>query len=187
MCKLLQRFPDVTKGTPMIPARISWKEGHQEVDYTYKDDDGHPVMVPAYDPALEDFVERHGHGLEDSAFTHGSVIQVWSVDDKTWQTVDVVKQIRGELHEATAQWYDDRDTYREAATQCYNDHGNPDLESGCPDFMHESRRIGKAHYRDDDGREHHIPEKHRQYLCHLCPYLHSYVNVEIRRRKGMYS
>ena len=186
MCKLLQRFPDVPPKTPKIPARMIWKEGHTTREATFRDDDGNAVMVPAYDPALEDFVERHEHGLEDSAFTHGGVIQVWAVDEKTWQSIDIVQRIRGELHEATQQWYDDRDTYREEATQCYNDHGNPTLDSGCPDYMSDAKLIGRAAYRDEDGREHHIPQQFRQYLCYQCPYQQSYINVELRRKKGLY-
>jgi hypothetical protein len=184
MCKLLQRFPDVAKGTPMIPARIAWKE-EGGGDYTLRDEKGLPVMVPAYDPALEDFVERHHHGLEDKAFTHGGVIEVWAVDQKTWQSVDVVQQIQNRLHDVTASWYEDRDFYREGAVECYNAHGNPDLSSGCPDYLSDSKIIGKGRYEDDDGHTHVIPDRHRQYLCHLCPYVHAYVIPEIRHRKGV--
>lgn len=161
---------------------MQWTDG---AEYTYKDEKGHAVMVPAYDPVLEDFVERHEHGLDDQVFIQGA-IQVYDVDQKTWDSVDVVQRIRNELHEATESWYEDRDTYREGATQCYVDHGNPDTSTGCRDFMTDAKLIGRTTYRDDDGKLHKIPQKHRQYLCHLCPYLHSYVQVEIRRKKGLY-
>ena len=183
LCKLLQRFPDVHPKTPMVPARMIYKDG---TEFTYRDDNGHATMVPQFDPALEDFVERHQHGLDDEAFTHSSVIQVWAVDEKTWNSIDVVQRIKGELHESTQQWYDDRDTYREAAVQCYNDHGNPDLDSGCPDYLDDSKLIGKASYRDEDGRLITIPKQFRQYLCYQCPYVHAYVNVELRRKRGLY-
>jgi hypothetical protein len=166
----------------MVPARLEWSGGE---DFTFKDDKGLPVMVPAYDPVLEDFVTRHDHGMADQAFVQG-VIQVWQIDQKTWDSVDVVTRIKNELHEVTEAWYEDRDTYREAAIECYNAHGNPDLSTGCPDYLDDSRRIGENHYRDDDGHVHVIPRKHQQYLCYLCPYQQSYINVELRRRKGMY-
>ena len=55
LCKIITKFPDVPQGTPMVPARMIFKDGS---DFTYKDDDGLPVMVPQFDPMLEDFVER---------------------------------------------------------------------------------------------------------------------------------
>jgi hypothetical protein len=182
-CRTLQRFPDVPHGTPKVPARLQWTDG---ADYMYRDDKGLPVMVPAYDPMLEDFVERHNHGMEDQVFVEG-VIQVYEIDQKTWDSVDVVQKIRNELHESTEQWYGDRDTYREGAIACYNEHDNPTTETGCRDFMDDSKRIGVTHYRDDDGKQHTIPRRHQQYICHLCPYMHSYVQVEIRRKKGLYN
>ena len=90
----------------MIPARLQWSGGE---DYVFKDDDGLAVMVPAYDPVLEDFVTKHEHGMTDQTFVQG-VIQVYTIDQKTWDSVDVVQKIRSELHDTTAQWYEDRDT-----------------------------------------------------------------------------
>ena len=182
-CRVLQKFPDVPQGTPMVPARMVWTDG---ADFTFKDDKGYPVMVPAFDPVLEDFVERHEHGQDDQTFVNGKAIEVWEVDKKTWDSVDVVQKIKAELHEMTAQWYEDRDTYREGAIECYNQHGNPDLSDGCPDFLSDSKMIGRARYRDDDGKPHEIPAKFRQYLCHQCPYFQTYVVGEMRQRKGLY-
>lgn len=181
-CHILVRLPDVLKGTPMVPAHLSWKDGG---DFTFKDDKGHPVMVPAYDPMLEEFVEKHSHMFTDAQAISG-VIQVMQVDQKTWDTVDVVTKIKTELHKQTGQFYIERDEYREAAAKCYNDHGNPDATLGCRDYMDDSKRIGKAKYVMEDGREVNVPNKYRQYLCYLCPFQQSYVNVELRRRKGLY-
>lgn len=176
-------MPDVPTGVPYVPARLEWKDG---ADYVYKDPDTNlAVMVPAYDPVLEDFVTRHQHGQDDSIFINGA-IQVWNIDQDTWNAVDVVKQISQELHDQTNTWYEDRDTYREGATACYNDHGNPTTDTGCPDFMEDSKRIGDTHYRDDDGHRRQIPRRHQMYLCHLCPYYQSYVLVEMRRKAGGY-
>ena len=166
----------------MIPARLTWTGGE---DFIIKDENGLAAMVPAYDPVLEDFVEKHNHGMPDQAVVQGA-IQVFQVDQKTWDSIDVVTKIKNELHETTEQWYEDRDTYREGAITCYNEHNNPTTETGCIDFMDDSRRIGQAHYKDDDGKSHAIPRKHQMFLCHLCPYMQSYVTVEMRRRKGYY-
>ena len=182
VCHILVRFPDVHPKTPMVPARLQWESGEE---YTYKDDKGYAVMVPAYDPILEDFVTKHNHGLDDNAFTQGA-IQVYNVDQKTWDAVDIVTKIREELQNTTDSWYEDRDTYREAATECYNAHGNPTIETGCRDYMDDSKIIGKSSYRDDDGKVHKVPLELRQYLCWQCPYQQAYINVELRRKKGMY-
>ena len=50
-----------------------------------------------------------------------------AVEQKTWEAMDVVQMVKGQLHEQTSQWYEDRDTYREGAVECYNAHGNPTL------------------------------------------------------------
>jgi hypothetical protein len=182
-CRILQRIPDVLKGTPLIPARLEWTTGEQ---YTYLDDQGLPVMVPAYDPILEDFIENHGHDQPDDRVI-GGLITVWQVDQRTWDTMDVVTKIQKELQDQTNQWYEERDEYRESALKCYNDHGNPDLSSGCRDYMDDSKRIGHASYTDDDGRTITVPPKFRQYLCYVCPYQQTYIQVELRRRRGAYN
>jgi len=56
MCHILQRMPDVPPKTPMIPAHIEFKEGFE---YTYKDENDLPRMVPQFDPVFEDFVDKH--------------------------------------------------------------------------------------------------------------------------------
>jgi hypothetical protein len=52
--------------------------------------------------------------------------------------------------------------------------------------MDDSKRIGNATYKDDDGRIITVPPKFRQYLCYVCPFQQTYINVELRRRKGYY-
>ena len=94
-----------------------------------KDDEGLPQMVPAFDPMLEDFVEKHDHDLPDRAVTHGEQIQVIAVDQKTWDTMDMVTTIKEELRQQTGEVYDESDEYRDGALRCYNDHGNPDIST----------------------------------------------------------
>ena len=181
-CKILQRIPDVPPKTPKVPARIEFKDGYQ---FTYKDDDNHPQMVAAFDPVLEDFVSRHSHDREDRDVISG-MIQVYAVDQKTWDTMDVVTKIKEQLQKQTNQWYEERDEYKDSALKCYSAHGSPDLSKGCSDYLNDDRRIGPATYDDGDGRTITIPPKFRQYLCYVCPFQQSYVNVELRRRKGAY-
>jgi hypothetical protein len=180
-CCILQRAPDVHPKTPLVPARLEWRDGES---YLFREDDGKATMVPAYDPVLEDFIGKHEHGRDDNQVI-GGLIQVYYVDQKTWDTMDVVTKVKKELEAQTQQHYQEVDEYRDAATRCYNAHGNPDISTGCRDYMDDSKRFGPATYRVE-GRTITVPPKFRQYLCYLCPFQQAQVNVELRRRKGAY-
>jgi len=179
----MERMPDVHPKVPLVPARLEWKTGES---MTMKDDQGLPKMVPQFDPMLEDFVERHGHGRDDREAIAGA-IQVYGCDQRTWDSIDVVQKIKGELHAASGQWYEERDQYRSDATECYNAHGNPTTDDGCPDYLDASKMIGHGRFRDDDGGRHEIPPQFRQFLCYMCPFQHAYVQVELRRQRGLYA
>jgi hypothetical protein len=166
----------------MVPARLQWESGEE---YIYRDDKDLPVMVPAFDPILEDFVIRHDHGYREAQFVDGQVVKVWQVDQKTWDSLDVVTKIKKELNEQYNSHFEERDEYKDDAARCYNAHGNPDLSNGCRDFLDDSKLIGKAQYQID-GRTVTIPPPLRQYLCNMCPYMQTYVQVEMRRRRGLY-
>ena len=181
-CHILQRIPDVPPKTPLIPARIEFKDGFE---FVYRDEDNQPQMVAAFDPVLEDFVEKHSHGREDRDVIQG-LIQVYQVDQKTWDTMDVVTKIQDQLKQQSDQWYEEKDEYKEAALQCYNRHGNPDMQDGCSDYLNDDRRIGPATYDDGEGHTITVPPKYRQYLCYVCPFQQSAIQVELRRKKGMY-
>lgn len=183
-CHILQRMPDVTKGTPMVPAKLEWRDGER---YEYRDDTGLPVMVPAFDPLLEDFVIKHDHGVHDNVVIHGQLIQVWTVDQKTWDSLDVVTRVKTELEQQFHTHYAERDEYREEALKCFGRHGNPDITTGCRDYLADDRRIGPATYEGENGQTISVPPKFRHYLCHLCPFQQAAVTVELRRRKGMYN
>jgi hypothetical protein len=176
-------MPDVPPKTPMVPARLQWESGEE---YVYKDDQGLPVMVPQFDPLLEDFVERHNHGASEDAVVGGQVISSWQIDQKSWDTMDVVTKVKSELQSQTNKHYEDEDTYKQGALQCYNEHGNPDIQSGCPDYLSDAKRIGPATY-NADGHTITIPQQFRHYLCHLCPFQQTAIAVELRRRKGLYN
>jgi hypothetical protein len=182
-CHVLQRMPDVPDDTPKVPYVLEYTTGER---YVVPDDEGFPQMVPAYDPVLEDFVEKHDHGMPDTAVTHSQLIESWQVDAKTWEAMDVVSKIKSELQSQRNEVYEETDEYKDAALRCYNAHGNPDLSTGCRDYMNDDRRIGRATYDDGDGHTITVPPKFRQYLCYLCPYQQSVIQVELRRKRGLY-
>ena len=183
VCHIIERMPDVHPKTPLIPAILEYTDGQRII---LPDEDGHPKMVPAFDPMLEEFVFKHEHGLPDQAVTHGQQIEVMAVDQHTWDVMDVVTKVKTELQRQTGEVYDENQEYREGALKCYNEHGNPDLSTGCRDYMSDAKLIGKWNYTDDDGHTVTIPPQFRHHLCGLCPYSHAYVQVELRRRKGYY-
>jgi len=183
MCRIIERMPDVPKNIPLIPCVLEWTTGERVI---VKDDDGLPKMVPMYDPMLENFVRKHDHDLPDRAVTHGDQIQVVEVDQRTWDSMDIITQVKKEMQDATGEVYTENQEYREAAIKCYQEHGSPDLQDGCSDFMSEKKQIGQWNYDDGEGHKITIPPQNRQYMCHLCPFMHAYVVVELRRRKGMY-
>jgi hypothetical protein len=183
MCHIIERMPDVHPKTPLVPAILEYKDGQRIV---LPDEDGLPKMVPAFDPMLEAFVVKHEHDLPDRAVTHGQQIEVMAVDQNTWETMDVVTKIKDELERNHGTAYTESDEYKQGALQCYNAHGNPDLATGCPDYMSDEKMIGQWNYDDGDGHKITIPPQFRQYLCFMCPFQHAYVQVEIRRKRGMY-
>ena len=52
--------------------------------------------------------------------------------------------------------------------------------------MSDAKMIGRGRFKDDDGKRHEIPPQFRQYLCYMCPFQHAYVQVELRRKRGLY-
>lgn len=182
-CHTLTRIPDVHPKTPVIPYVLTYTSGET---YVIRDPQGNAAMVPAYDPVLEDFVGKHDHGMPDEAVTHKEMIQVWQVDQKTWDAMDVVSQVKANLQRQFSTTYAEVDEYKESALKCYNAHGNPGIETGCRDYLSDEKRIGPATYQGDEGQTVTVPPKFRHYLCYLCPFQQTAITVELRRRKGYY-
>lgn len=160
----------------MVPARWAWDVGNgQTEEHIFKDDDGQDIMVPAYDPLMDDFVERHTHDRPDTDSI--DYIRSFAVSQSTWERVDVVQAIKKELAEATGEQFAESEHYKNGALQCYNAHGNPDNKSRCVDLFSDEKRIGRS-----KG----VPKKHQMYLCHMCPYVQSYVVGELRNRAKLY-
>jgi len=176
MCSTLERMPDPPSDVPLIPARVTWMDGNVEREYVFPDpeDPLKNAMVPMYDPLMEDFVGRHGHDRPDTdSFQY---IKVWITDDKTWQSMDVVQKIKTELADQQNAFMEEATGYKDDALKCYNAHKNPDINTGCRDFLHESKTIGRKD----------IPPKHRAYLCHMCPFMQASVATEARHKAGLY-
>lgn len=175
ICHKLERLPDPPKGIPMVPAKWQWIEDGETKEYIFKDDDGKTIMVPEYDQLLDDFVARHTHGRPDTDSI--DYIKSFSVDQDTWERVDVVTEIKKELSEATGEQFAESEYYKEEALKCYNAHGNPDLKSPCIDLFSEDKKIGRT-----KG----VPNSEAIYLCHMCPYVQAHVVSKLRARNKLY-
>lgn len=175
-CHKLERLTDPPEGIPHVPATMEWDDHGTVRSYTYEHEDGTPVMVPEHDPLLEDAVARHTHGYPDGVFVKKGIVEVYPVDQATWERLDVVTELKSELNKATGEFYEESSYYRDEALKCYNEHKNPDLKAGCRDFLSDSKRIGPKM----------ANPKHQIYLCHVCPYMQTYLAEEMRHRHGLY-
>lgn len=172
MCHKLERIPDVSDSIRRVPATVSWDDHGAERDYTFKHEDGSTILVPEFDPVLEDVVGRHGHDRPDTEVMQ--FIKVFPVDQATYEKMDVVTELKKELAEQTGEFFEEATYYRDEAVKCYNQHHNP--QGTCIDYLDDSKRLGSSE----------IPKQYQTFLCHMCPIQQSYINVELRHRAGYY-
>jgi hypothetical protein len=172
-CCTITRLPDPPASAPRIPARWEWTDSAsgETQEYVFRNEDGSPVMVAQYDPALEDWYERHDHPHPD----HIKIHDLWETDQQTWSTADVVATVRKEISEQTGKAYMERDELRDAAVECFHRHGMP--KDSCIDVFSEEKQIG-----NHESNKNMAPHD-RMYLCHLCPFVHGYVMPRIRAEK----
>lgn len=170
LCWKLERLPDPPTDVPLVPATVTWDDHGVEREYTFREPDGQVTMVPKFDPLMEDFVGRHGHGRPDSDMGY---IKVFPVDWKTWNNLDVVTEIKRELTAQQGGFWEEVDHYKTGALQCYNAHGNP---TNCIDLYDDSKRIGPR-----------APKKFQIYLCHMCPMVQATVAEKMRHKAGLYN
>lgn len=172
-CNTITRLPDPPASAPRVPARLEWINAAtgQHEEYTFRDDQGNAVMVAQYDPALEDWMERHDHPHPE----HIKIHDLWQTDQQTWQATDVVATVRKEISEQTGRSYVERDELKDAALECFEKHHRP--TDSCIDVFSEDRLIG-----NHESNQHMAPND-RMYLCHLCPFVHGYVMPRIRADK----
>lgn len=175
VCHVLERMTDPPAGSPMVPAKWEWELNGTIHEHVFTTDDGEVIMVPEYDPLLSDFVERHSHGRVDTDSI--DYIRAFSVDQSTWDRVDVVSQVKAELSEATGEQFAESEYYKEEALKCYNAHGNPDLKRRCIDVFSDDKKIGRT-----EG----VPDRDAIYLCHMCPYVQAHVMESLRARAKLY-
>ena len=172
VCAKMERIPDPPDDVPRVPATVTWMDMGVEREYTFQMEDGTNIMVPQYDPLLEDIVGRHGHGKPDTEVMN--FIKVFPCDQATYEKLDVVTELQKELSDSTGMLFEEATYYRDEAVRCYNEHKNP--AGGCIDYCDESKRIGSSM----------MPKKYQTFLCHMCPVQQAYVDVELRRKAGMY-
>ena len=180
ICATLTRLPDPPASAPLVPARIAWMEDGREVEHVYRNPDGSPVLVAAYDPSLEDWITRHGH--EDVNQPDHLKFDLWHVDQITWDAENIVRKTQNDLQEAHGRMYTERDELKDDAMACFNRHGRP--KDSCTDVFSESKVIGGGH--DSNKVSQFIAPNDRMFLCHLCPFVHGYVIPNVRARKGYY-
>jgi hypothetical protein len=169
VCNKIERMPATPAEIRRVPAKVELISGET---HTFKDPQGSTMMVPEFDPVLEDFVGRHEHGLDDVSGMQA--IKVFPVDPDTWEKMDVVTELKKELQQVTGEFFEESKYYLEEAIKCYNEHHNP--VDSCPDYLSDAKKIGPK-----------VSPKYQIFLCHLCPYTHSFVNVELRKKKGWYN
>lgn len=171
-CNKIERIPDHPSDVRLVPAKVAWMDGGVEREYEFTHEDGTPILVPEFDPVLEDVTVRHTHGLPDTEVM--ARIKVFPVDQATYEKMDVVTELKNELAKITGEFFEEADYYRTEATKCYNQHGNP--QGSCIDYCDDGKKIGPTS----------VPKKYQMYLCHLCPIQQAYINVELRRKAGYY-
>jgi hypothetical protein len=172
-CHTITRLPDPPKTAPLVPARWEWvDEDGKTQEHWFRDEAGQQVLVPKWDPSLEDWTARHEHlDVPETVKKH----DLWSIDQLSWDATDVVMHLQQSMREATGNAYAERDELKDEAMKCFEAHHRP--SDACPDVFSEAKQLG--------GHESnkHMPPNDRLYLCHLCPFVHGYVIPEVRRRK----
>lgn len=161
-----------------------------------KIDDVAPGTPTDYDAVLQNWIDRHMHGLHLDVHPGG---RMFAFDDSR-ENIDrsmpsmvtgrerdaeglsaleaqAVMEVRKELAKNHIEINDYRDQLRTDATDCFRKHHNPEaITRPCIDYHSGSKRLGRKD----------TPPKWRQYLCTYCPYTSS-ITVEVRRRRGDYA
>ena len=175
VCRVLTGLPDPPASARKVPARVAWIEDGRTVDYVFMDPDTNlPVMVAEYDPALEDWLQRHEHAeVGDSLDKH----QLYAADGEAF-AAGFMASLKKELKDSHGGMYSERDELKDDAMKCFNEHHRP--TSSCIDVFDESKIIG-GHLSNK-----HMKKSDKMYLCHACPFVHGYVIPDVRHKKGYY-
>ncbi len=136
-------------------------------------------------PALEDYVERHKHGLSEEEHPGASI--PYFIDESKYMSGDVprtedeiendaVAYVKSHLADAGVQAGELRDELKDDAMSCWEKHQRPEYPGRrCPDYESSAKLIGRKNMAKED----------RMYLCAFCPYSVG-VETEKRWRRGGY-
>lgn len=135
---------------------------------------------PRDDHLLEHLVQAH-------RFPNGEehIGALADVERDQWENPEIRKAIierigqyrkPGEGGGVGAEFYATKDTFREDAIKCFNQHGRP--KGGCIDYKDDRKRLGNP---TKEGWQ----QGAKIYLCDFCP-VKTYVTTEIRHKRGAY-
>jgi hypothetical protein len=130
-----------------------------------------PALPPAFDAVLHEIDKRHGG---DTETPHYRTIE--RISEKAWENMplrrQMVKQMWSETTGFTPAYYDARDTLKDDAVKCFQQHHR---QVPCIDYQDSSKRLGNPaaadrarlarEMRDEDIKHSAI----RIYLCNFCP------------------
>ncbi len=175
ICTSLTRLPDAPKSAPLVPARWEWEDEDGKMqEYFFRDEAGQQMLVAKYDPALEDWVQRHEHlDIPEQQMPHRH--DLWSIDQLTWDTGRVMEMAKGSMMDSTGQMYQERDELKDDAFNCFIAHHRP--KDSCPDVFTAPKVIG------NHESNKYMKDNEKMYLCHLCPFVHGYVAPKAREVK----
>lgn len=145
---------------------------------------------PDHDSALQDWIDRHMHGLHIDTHPGGRLYQMDDEQEGITRTVSTrggvetlsameaaaVQEVRAELAKVGIEMNDYRNELRIDAVKCHQKHGQPSHPGKlCIDYQSDSKRLGRKD----------TPKDKRIYLCTFCPY-ESSVTVTKRANRGDY-
>lgn len=139
-------------------------------------EDEHGVAL-ARDEALEHLLEGHRHS--DGEPHRGVMLRC---DEATWNNMQMRTELSRQLFKEEAERVAFNDTLMEDAMSCFNRHQRPN--QGCIDYKDESKRLG---VHAQGRRERAAVLASPVYLCDFCVVQSSYVDVQIRKKKGQYT
>lgn len=137
---------------------------------------------PEYDGLLQDWIDRHMHGLtlDDHpggrvwAFEVGQGVEQSPLMDMIERKA--VEEVRADLAKVNQEVFEMRDEVKQDAVACHLRHGQPSWPGKpCIDYQAGAKILGRRN----------APKEHRVYLCTFCPY-ESSVTVAKRAKRGDY-
>lgn len=157
-----------------------------------------PPEQEADDPLLNNLVkrhlERHGAMADDEAALLVVADEDWADSAKR---DGILKELTHRNTGFSPEIYAVKNTFQEDALRCYSAHSRP--KDGCIDYCDHSKMLTTSAWKAEgeelvDSSDAKLFKDHLKenkdpandvYLCHFCP-VQSYVNTEVRFKKGLY-